>query len=151
MTPERFFETYRPLARETAIASGIPAGVTLAQAALESGYGTSALAQAPHFNFFGVTYRNQPYGKVLMPTREYRQGRWVTERRAFVSYGSPRASFEDHAGLFHRNPVYRSALARLETHDVVGFVREMAKHYAIDPDYATKVLRLMNRYHLWGS
>ena len=50
---QSFFEKYAPLAMEQQQKYGIPASVTLAQAALESGWGESQLTREDK-NFFGI-------------------------------------------------------------------------------------------------
>ena len=61
------------------------ASVMIAQALLESSYGSSGLASAPNYNLFGVkgSYNGQ---SVYMPTKEYLDGQWVTVTARFRSY-----------------------------------------------------------------
>ena len=53
MSPQQFIDTLGPLVTKDMRTSGILASVTLAQAILESGWGTSELAVNAN-NFFGM-------------------------------------------------------------------------------------------------
>ena len=53
MIPAEFFATIGPQASDAQRRTGIPASVTLAQAALESNWGKSKLATEGH-NLFGI-------------------------------------------------------------------------------------------------
>ena len=59
---EKFNEQAIQLAIETQSIYSVPASVTLAQYALESGYGTSTLAKSQN-NYFGITgsYKGNTY------------------------------------------------------------------------------------------
>ncbi len=59
----------------------------IAQALLESAYGTSGLSSAPNYNLFGVkgSYGGQV---VYMATQEYIDGQWVTMNEPFRKYSS---------------------------------------------------------------
>lgn len=60
LTPAQFTAAYLPFARSSEISTGVPALVTMAQAALESGWG----AHAPGYNFFGIKAGSSWSGKV---------------------------------------------------------------------------------------
>ncbi len=64
----------------------------------ESGYGSSALSNAPYYNLFGVkgSYNGQ---SVYMPTQEYLNGQWVEMNEPFRQYNSYWESFQDHANV----------------------------------------------------
>lgn len=124
--------------------SGIPASVSMAQAVLESGWGKSDLAR--YRNLFGVKAGKGWQGKtVVLPTREYRNGRWVTEEAVWRVYPSYEAAFLDHATVFY-NGCYEEALAWRK--HPRGFLERMAPVYATDPDYADKVWRIVEQFDL---
>ncbi|MFK7937634.1 MAG: glucosaminidase domain-containing protein, partial [Saprospiraceae bacterium] len=53
-----FIKNYRPLAEQEMSRSGVLASITLAQAMLETGYGSSDLAKEGK-NFFGIKCHNR--------------------------------------------------------------------------------------------
>ena len=62
-----FFEKYAAAAIEEQKRYGIPASVTLAQMAVESGYGESSLARQDN-NYFGIKSRPESPGAIIMTT-----------------------------------------------------------------------------------
>ncbi len=56
----------------------------IAQAVVESGWGSSALSQAPYYNLFGIkgSYQGQT---VYMDTLEYLNNKWVSKKNLSVS------------------------------------------------------------------
>ncbi|MBI4494517.1 MAG: glycoside hydrolase family 73 protein [Chloroflexi bacterium] len=146
---EQFFETYAAAAIESMQSTGVPASVTLAQAALESAWGASRLARQAN-NFFGIKGSGKPgsAGVVWMNTWEVLQGRSITVRAPFRAYYSVAESFTDHGRLFIEN--WRYARAMAVSADPKAFAREIARAgYATDPSYAQKLTQLMDRYDLY--
>ncbi|MCS6886535.1 MAG: peptidoglycan-binding protein [Acidobacteriota bacterium] len=126
-------------------ATGVPASVTIAQAILESGWGQSSLSRQAH-NYFGIKGEG-PAGHVVMPTREYLNGQWVTVNAKFRKYNSPAESFIDHGRFFIENSRYRTAMQH--TNDAIRFAREIHRAgYATDPAYSDKLISIINRYNL---
>lgn len=86
-------------------------------------------------------------GCVLKKTREAeRDGSLVITIGAFRAYTSLANSILDHGDLLTSNPVYRGAFRY--TSDAKQFAREIARYYATDPNYASKLIELMKRYKL---
>lgn len=75
------------LAQQTEAKYGVPASVTLAQYAYESGYGTSALAKKGN-NYFGISGKNVNTGKFVM-----------SNGRTWAKYNNKAESFDDHGRL----------------------------------------------------
>lgn len=151
MKPCEFVKAYYRYAKQTEEKTGIDARFTLAQAALETGWGASA----PGNMFFGVkASKNTPDSqKQLLLTREVLRTKTATfpvivsiTPRAdgkydyrvkdwFRKYDTPEGSFTDHARFFFDNKRYSSALE--VKHDPYLFADEVAKAgYATDPNYA---------------
>lgn len=146
----RFIERGGEAARASQRETGVPASVTLAQAILESDWGTSRLAYE-NANFFGIKARERPgtAGVVWYDTWEVVNGRNVVLREPFRAYRTMADSFVDHGRFFLENPRYLSALAAR------GNAREFARRinaagYATDPNYAEKLIRLMDRFNLYA-
>src|SRR6266849_1128728 len=90
-----FFEHYGPLAQSGQKKYGVPASVTLAQAALESGYGQHDLGV---YNFFGIKARLGELSVSRMTT-EFIGGQRQSVMANFRAYASAEEAFDDHARL----------------------------------------------------
>lgn len=145
--PQEFIATLAPHARETNKRMGIPASISLAQAILESGWGKSQLAQKAK-NLFGIKAGRSWTGPTLdLPTKEFRNGQWVTEVARWRAYPSYTEAFIDHAKLFY-NGLYEDALAyRAQPKE---FLQRIAPVYATDPRYVEKVWNLVTNYQLYA-
>ncbi|MEI5992550.1 glucosaminidase domain-containing protein [Candidatus Enterococcus mansonii] len=156
---QAFIDSIAYSAASVASANDLYASVMIAQALLESSYGTSGLAAAPNYNLFGVkgSYGGQT---VYMPTSEYLNGEWVTVNEPFRSYPSYAESFQDHAnvlrttmassGNYHYYGVWKS-----NTSNYTDATAALAGRYATDPNYASKLNWLIATYNLtdydWGT
>ncbi len=141
---QEFFRRYASYAIATQTMTGIPASVTLAQAALESGWGR----HAPGHNFFGIKGEG-PAGSQWLWTREYREGRLVMQRQLFRKYHDPQESFLDHAqtlfqGRYLRHSIQHTASAE----QFIQALQSGEVKYATDPHYVEKILSLIARYGL---
>ncbi len=116
--------------------------VVIAQAALESQFGTSALAKQAH-NLFGV--KGTYWGRsVDYETKEVENGHTVTVLAQFRKYPSDAAAIADHAKLLRQKFVKRSNLLSYRT--TTRLIQENG--YATDPHYAAKLNHLIVQYHL---
>lgn len=146
MTPVEFFAALTPAAQQLNKTTGIPASFTLAQAALESAWGESGLAKRAN-NLFGVKADRSWTGDVLiLPTKEFRNGQWVTEQARWRKFHDWQASIEDHARFLQQNHRYASAFL---CKDGEGFARAVAAAgYATDPQYAYKLVSIIRKHGL---
>ena len=125
--------------------TGVPASVTMAQAALESNWGKSGLSTRAN-NFFGIKGKG-PEGSVTMRTREVFNGKSTYVNAPFRSYSSPAQSFDDHGRFLTGNRRYGTAMQH--TNDPHRFAQEIARAgYATDPQYASKLSGMINKYGL---
>lgn len=147
MTPIAFIAIIHDSAEKCEIEKGVPSGVTVAQAALESAWGESGLTEKAN-NLFGIKADKSWRGPtVIMPTRELLKGQWVTVRAPWRVYESWEASCLDHANYFHSNPRYAAALDN--PHDAEKFATEVAKAgYATDNNYLKKLLSIIRGHNL---
>ena len=144
MTKEGFLRVASDAALESSRASGYPAGITVAQAALESDWGISQLSRDAN-NYFGIkAHGEHPY--LELPTCEVRDGKAVRCSARFARYDSMQACFADRDRLIAKLACY--ADARACSADPQAFIRALAKHWATDPRYADKVLQIYREYHL---
>ncbi|MGG6311279.1 glycoside hydrolase family 73 protein [Paenibacillus macerans] len=142
MNNNEFIEAVAPAAVAQFRQSGVPASLTIAQAALESNWGTSGLARQAN-NLFGIK-GSGPAGSLILPTTEYRGGKTVRVNAAFRKYRTWSESIADHAKLLSAN---RYAGARNRTGPEAARA-VAAAGYASDPKYADKLIRLMDSYDL---
>ncbi len=171
MTPQQFHDAYIDAARANERASGVPALFTLAQSALETGWGR----HAPGNMMFGIKAGPGWTGKKqLCITREVfadaRQGHRFAEvlaitpradgrfdykvRDWFRAYDSPLASFADHAKMLRANSRYARCF---ETgpdgrRDPRAFARRIAAAgYATDPGYAARLIAMIDMLERFGN
>ena len=129
---------------------GVPVSVALGQSILESGWGGSTLSSR-YNNYFGIKCStSSPYqsGCINMGSGEYLHSSYQIISSSFRIYGSRTDSFLDHGYFLTHNSRYGGAFAH--TDDPDRFIREVARAgYATDPNYAQKVINLMNAYNLY--
>lgn len=147
MKPDDFIAEIAPAAQASMLTSNIPASFTIAQAALESGWGSSQLAQKG-FNLFGVKADKSWEGEILeLPTREFLKGTWVTVLAPWRKYEDWLGAIEDHAAFLLNNPRYKSAF--VGDRDGESFAHAVAAAgYATDPAYAQKVIDTMRAHQM---
>ena len=137
---EQYIRKWRDVAMEQMAASGVPASITLAQGCLESANGTSKLAVEAN-NHFGIKCRNWN-GPVVHHDDDFKD-------ECFRSYDNPEQSFNDHSDFLRYNDRY-SFLFDLEPTDYRGWARGLKKAgYATDPEYAEKLIRIIEEYKLY--
>ncbi|MBB5401986.1 flagellar protein FlgJ [Paraburkholderia youngii] len=116
---------------------GIPAGVVLAQSALESNWGRTVSGNA----YFGIKGRS-PNGKsTTFSTHETVNGVSVATTGTFRAYSSYAEAADDYAAMLKHNARFRSAFLHV---DSIGFATEIARnHYATDPQYGSKLISII--------
>ena len=144
---QSFLNTIGPVAQQVAQENGIYASVMIAQAALESGWGNSALSTQGH-NLFGVKW-NGTGNYVTMPTQEYYGGQWHTINAKFQSYNSYYDSLTGYAQLI-KNNFPNSTRANAATPQIAAANLKYGVYgsYATDPNYANSLDRMISDYGL---
>ncbi|VTS85776.1 glucosaminidase domain-containing protein [Streptococcus dysgalactiae] len=130
---------------------GILPSVSAAQAILESGWGESLLAQYPNHNLFGIKASPDWKGKrVVIPTQEYVDGKFITVAATFRKYDSWEESIKDHALFFSeidwRQSHYQNVIG--EEDYKKACLALQAAGYATDPNYGAKLISLIESNHL---
>ncbi len=139
-TAEEYIERYKYLAIQEMQDYGIPASITMAQGLLESGNGNSALATGAN-NHFGIKCKADWTG-----ARVYHDDDEKGE--CFRRYRTPEESYRDHS-LFLRNGQRYASLFQLDPTDYRGWARGLkSAGYATNPQYATLLINLIERYNL---
>jgi flagellar protein FlgJ len=146
MKPDDFINALAAPARELAKSTKIPASFTVAQAALESGWAQSELAQ--HYcNLFGVKADSSWHGPtVILPTTEYVHGSPITEKAVWRIYDCWLDSLKDRAAFLLDNPRYSPAFAYTSGSTFAQAVA--AAGYATDPNYAAKIISIIKSHNL---
>lgn len=138
MPPSAFLAMLAPAAQACQRATGIPASFTLAQAALESGWG----ARAPGNNLFGIKADKAWKGPTVdVRTHEVIKGQRVAIIDKFRAYPSMGDSIADRADFFRKNKRYAACFKEATGE---GWARAAAAAgYATDPNYAATLIAVM--------
>jgi Mannosyl-glycoprotein endo-beta-N-acetylglucosaminidase len=148
---QAFIDATAQAARTAAAQTGVPASVTVAQAILESDWGRSLLAQNAN-NYFGMKAMGTlgTDGVVWMPTSEYDDaGELYQTVSAFRAYKSLTESLTDHDRLLQTASRYAAAM-RASNNPQEFASRLYEAGYSTDPQYADKLVALMDRYNLYS-
>lgn len=150
-SPEAFIRHLLPYAQRAGHSLGISPQVVLAQAALETGWGQrinkNANGESSH-NLFNIKADHRWQGdRVNVFTLEYRDGVARREAAQFRAYDSYQASFDDYVDFIRSSERYQGALS------VAGndhaFTQELARAgYATDPEYASKIMGIVDRLEI---
>ncbi len=138
MTKEDFLREAIAAALESSKTSGLPAGITVAQAALESAFGNSELSKRAN-NYFGIKAHGK-HPAIEMPTTEVIGGVVRKVSAKFAAYRTMAECFACRDRLITASERYRAAVAH--NNNPARFAAEVAKHWATDPAYAEKVLKV---------
>lgn len=144
MTPDDFIKAISPAAVASMLKTRVPASVTLAQAAFESGWGR----EAPGDNLFGIKADSSWKGPtVMVDTHEVVNGHRIPITAPFRAYPDWFGSIEDHALFLLDNPRYAKAFAYAG--DAEAFATALqACGYATDPHYAAGLIKLIRGHKL---
>ena len=150
LTNEEFIEVIGEHAKIIAKDNNLYASVMVAQAALESGFGSSGLSSAPNHNLFGIkgSYNGE---SVTMKTNEYFNG-WVRVDAAFKKYPSYKESLLDNAYLLRNGTSWNSEHYKGTWIENAASYQDATSwlqgRYATDPSYASKLNNIIARYNL---
>lgn len=148
MSPAAFIAMLAPSVRASAALTKIPASFTLAQAALESGWGTSHPSVMAH-NLFNIKADKPWTGPTYhMASDEVVNGKTVLQDAYWRMYPDFKTCIDDHAIFFdpYINPRY--APCWKETTGEGWAKAAQACGYATDPAYADKVIATMHSHNL---
>lgn len=143
MPPSAFIGMLAQAAQDCQRKTGIPASITLAQAALESSWGARAIGN----NLFGIKADKSWTGPtVTFQTTEHLGGKNVAMPDKFRRYPSWLDSMVDHAQFLLKNPRYAACFKQTTG---VGWADALqAAGYATDPDYAKKLRSIIRDRNL---
>ena len=136
-----YIERYSALAVSEMQRTGVPASITLAQAIVESGAGSSPLALYAN-NHFGLKCHNDWTGEKYYYDDDQAQ-------ECFRLFASAEDSFRAHSDFLRERERYR-ALFDLDPTDYKGWAKGLRRAgYATDPAYATKLINLIEDFQLY--
>ena len=150
MTPDQFIKQFKSLAFQMEKESGIFAEAILAQAALETGWGTRVKGN----NYFGIKGKKQlirtkeildnpnvKFPEIISITK-LDSGKYEYDIRTwFDSYNNPIDSFRAYVSFIKDNPRYSKALQQKTPED---YLREIARAgYATGTNYEETLLNVL--------
>ena len=148
-----FVRRLTPSALQASRETGMPAQLMLGQAALETGWGQREIRLPDggnSYNLFGVKAGGNWSGKVAeVTTTEYHNGVPSKQVEKFRAYGSYAEAFSDYAHLLRDHPRYAGVIQQGQGVEVAAHALQSAG-YATDPNYADKLVKVMNRISAIG-
>ncbi|WP_299569695.1 flagellar assembly peptidoglycan hydrolase FlgJ [uncultured Shewanella sp.] len=144
--PEHFVAVLYPHAEKAAKALGTTPEVLLAQSALETGWGQKMIRRndgSASNNLFNIKADRRWQGdKASVNTLEYEQGVAVKQKADFRMYDNIEQSFNDFVSFISNGERYQEA--KKVAAEPAKFINALQKAgYATDPQYAQKVLKVM--------
>lgn len=149
MKPQEFIDLIAPAAQVFQQKHGIFASITLAQAALETGW-LQFIPRDKHtgqesFNLFGIKGIG-PAGSITCDTNEFQGGKMVTVEAEFRAYNSWEESIADHSQVLL---LARYKPVRDATNWRVAAMYLQSCGYATDPHYEAKLIRIIEENELY--
>lgn len=149
---EQFIDYIGNSARKLASNNDLYVSVMIAQAMVESGWGTSGLASAPNYNLFGIKgdYNGE---SVNMGTQEDDgTGSLYSISSNFRKYPSYKESLEDYVSLLRGGTSGNSQLYagawKSNTTSYKDATKYLTGRYATDTTYADKLNNMIEKYNL---
>lgn len=141
-----FIDELAAPAQAASQATGVPAELILAQAALETGWGRHEIPDARggnSHNLFGIKAGSRWQGETTdITTHEYIDGRRTRVTDTFRVYDSFEEAFTDYARLIGNNPRYSGVVQAPNAEQAARALQQGG--YATDPAYADKLVSIMN-------
>lgn len=142
MSQQSFIEKIAHIAQEEMKRSGVPASLTIAQAILESSWGTSELATKAN-NLFGIKGTG-PAGIYQKVSPEYVDNKKIEKLSDFRKYNNWLESIQDHTAKL-LEPRYAKVLGA-SYRAACQAVQDAG--YATDPNYAQELIKRIEKYKL---
>ena len=146
MTPTEFVNKFGSTFAVACLGTGLFPSVKLAQAALESGWGSHIAGN----NLFGIKaagnhtpYWNGDY--VTAGTTEYQNGGYQGQRSNFRKYATVGDSVKDHTYFLQNNKRYAKVFEAQTPEEQAKALQ--AAGYATDPNYSGKLISIINTYN----
>jgi len=141
---------FKHLAKKERLNSGVPVSIKLAQGILESKSGKSELATKAN-NHFGIKCGKKWKGasyKIQSDEWDKKRNKMILKKGCFRAYPNAELCFAAHSDLL-KHKRYEQ-LFTLDKRDYKNWALGLQKlGYATDPDYAKKIIVLIERYRLY--
>lgn len=146
MDKSKFINSIKEGALKGQASYNILPSLTMSQAVLESGWGTSKLAQRAN-NLFGIKAFSDWTGKrITMQTAEWYNNKMQIVNAEFRAYGSFNESIEDHNNLLSYSR-YKQVCSCKDYKSACQKVYECG--YATDPNYPKKLISIIEENRLY--
>lgn len=136
-----YISRYKADAVKDMLKTGVPASITLAQAAFESGDGNSDLAREAN-NHFGIKCHKEWNGKTYIQDDD-------RKNECFRKYNSVLESFDDHSNFLRTRDRY-SFLFSIPRTDYRAWAHGLKKAgYATNPHYPERLIKIIEENQLY--
>lgn len=136
----QYIETFKKLAIDEQVRTGVPAAITLAQGIHESAVGKSELATKGN-NHFGIKCKTTWTGETILHDDDAKQ-------ECFRKYSSAEQSYLDHSNFLRAGSRY-AFLFDLDVTDYKGWASGLKRAgYATNPLYVKRLTDLVEKYNL---
>lgn len=148
---KNFIKTIGPLATIDQKSSGILASITIAQACLESAYGTSDLAVKAKA-LFGIKKHDWKGKTYTKKSYEYEHGKKVLRKSVFRAYNSWQESINDHSNYLRtrkvdgKNLTYKAVVGEKDYKKAAKALQKAG--YSTYGNYASMLINLIKKYTL---
>ncbi|KRL61781.1 muramidase family protein [Latilactobacillus fuchuensis] len=149
---QAFINSVASSARQLASDNNLYASVMIAQASLESGFGSSSLGKAPNYNLFGVKGSYNGSSVYMWTNEDDGHGNLYQIQAAFRKYPSYYQSLQDYVHVlkntsFGATPYYQGAF-KSYTSNYQQATQYLQGRYATATNYASSLNRLIQQYNL---
>lgn len=140
ITAQEYIDTYKQLAMEEMVRTGVPAAIKLAQGIIETEAGNSVLVQKSN-NHFGIKCKENWTGEKVAHDDDARG-------ECFRKYPTPQDSYRDHSDFLRTRKHYHF-LFDLDPTDYKAWAHGLKKAgYATNPQYPQMLIRYIEQYQL---
>ena len=142
---QTFIDVMAEKCRERCLSAHLLPSLCIAQACLESAYGTSELAVQAN-NLFGIKASNWT-GKVYnKTTKEWDGGKYITITAGFRAYDTMVACVEDYIKKLTTMPRYANLVGCTDINKACEYIR--ADGWATSPTYTSSLLAVVKQFNL---
>ncbi len=142
MKPQEFINRIVPGAQAAMESRGILASFSVAQAALESGWGV----HTPCNNLFGIKAYGWSGATQLLDTIECIDGKTIKIKDTFRAYSSWNQSVDDHTAFIAKNNRYSNIIGVSDYKKVCRLIEQDG--YATAKNYANQLIAVIEQYKL---
>lgn len=143
----KFLNDVAEFAKVVANENDLYASVMIAQAILETGWGSSKLSSAPYHNLFGIKGSYQGNSVVMNTREETPNGVSYYINDGFRAYPSYKESLYDYVNLIKGKDLYKGAW-KSNTNSYQDATKHLTGRYATATNYNVALNRIIQQYNL---